>query len=101
MTSSQENAVQSAQDYLDVSGFSKKGLIGQLSSEVADGYSKADAVFAVNHVDVNWNAEAVQSAKEYLDVPAFSKDGLADQLASSAADQYTQAQAEYAVSRVY
>src|ERR687892_415865 len=54
MTSGQENALESAQTYVDMSGFSKKGLIQQLSSSAGEGFSKADATFAANHVDVNW-----------------------------------------------
>ena len=42
---------------------SRAGLIRQLSSKAADGYKRKDAVFAVNHIKVNWNKEAVQSAK--------------------------------------
>ena len=54
-TSGQQNAVEAAESYLDGQGFSRQGLIGQLSSDVADGFSKADATFAVKHVDVDWN----------------------------------------------
>jgi hypothetical protein len=38
------------------SGFSKAGLIQQLSSPAGEGYSKADAKAAANHVDADWNA---------------------------------------------
>jgi hypothetical protein len=101
MTSGQENALESAQDYLDMSGFSKQGIIQQLSSGAGEGFPKADAVFAANHVDVNWNDEAVESAQDYLDMSSFSKDGLIDQLSSSAGEGFTVAQAQYAVDMVY
>ena len=68
MTSGQENALESAQNYLDMSGFSKAGLIQQLSSSAGDGYSKADATFAANNVDADWNEEAVEAAQNYLDI---------------------------------
>ena len=100
MTASQENAVDAAEGYLDFAPFSKKGLIRQLSSDAGDGYPKADAVFAVNHIDVDWNAQAVKAAKNYLDMTSFSRDGLIQQLSSSAGDQYTHAQAVYAVNKV-
>ncbi|MGH8894422.1 MAG: Ltp family lipoprotein [Actinomycetes bacterium] len=100
MTASQENAVQAAENYLDFAPFSKKGLIQQLSSQAGDGYPKADAVFAVNHIDVNWNEQAVKAAKNYLDLTPFSRDGLVQQLSSSAGDDYTHAQAVYAVNKV-
>ena len=54
-TSSQEQAIGSASDYLDYGSFSKKGLADQLKFEE---FSKADAAFAVNHIDVDWNAAA-------------------------------------------
>jgi hypothetical protein len=100
MTTSQENAVQAAENYLDFAPFSKKGLIQQLSSPAGDDYPKADAVFAVNHIDVDWNEQAVKAAKNYLDLTPFSRDGLIQQLSSSAGDDYTKAQAVYAVNKV-
>jgi hypothetical protein len=101
MTSGQENALQSAQGYLDIGGFSKAGLIGQLSSSAGEGFSKADATFAANNVDVDWNEEAVESAQGYLDMGGFSEAGLIDQLSSAAGEEFTPAQARYAVSKVY
>ena len=101
MTASQENAVESAEGYLEYSGFSRKGLIQQLSSSAGEGFSRADARFAVNHVDVDWNAEAVESAKNYLEYSSFSRSGLIQQLTSDAGEGFTQAQAQYAVNKVY
>jgi hypothetical protein len=101
MTSGQENALESAQSYLDMGGFSKAGLIGQLSSSAGEGFSKADATFAANHADADWNKEAVESAQGYLDMGGFSKASLIEQLSSSAGEKFTPAQARYAVSKVY
>jgi len=101
MTSGQENALNAGQNYLDMMPFSKAGLIRQLSSSAGDGYSKADATFAANHVDADWNKEAVEAAKNYLDTMPMSKDALIQQLSSSAGDKYTRAQARYAASKVY
>jgi colicin import membrane protein len=95
MTSSQENAIESAQSYVDMSGFSKEGLIEQLQFEK---FSKADAQFAVDHIDVNWNAEAVESAEGYLDMSGFSKPELIDQLEF---EGFTPAQAAHGVSQAY
>jgi hypothetical protein len=101
MTTSQENAVESAKSYLAMSAFSKQGLIDQLSSAAGDGFPRADAVFAVNHIDVDWNEQAVKSAEEYLKMTSFSKSGLIEQLSSPAGDGYTLAQAQYAADKVY
>jgi Host cell surface-exposed lipoprotein len=101
MTASQERAVQSAEDYLDYQAFSKKGLIQQLSSDAGEGFPRADAVFAVNHVDVDWREQAVKAARSYLDMQSFSRSGLIEQLSSSAGEGFTRAQAQYAVNKVY
>jgi Host cell surface-exposed lipoprotein len=66
----------------DFSAFSRKGLIEQLSSEYGEGFSKADAIYAVNHLDVDWNDQAAKSAKNYLDQSASSRQGLIGQLSS-------------------
>ena len=95
ISSAQENAVGAAQDYLDYSGFSRQGLIEQLTFE---DYSQADATYAVDHVDVDWNAEAVESAKSYLDYSSFSAQGLTEQLTF---EGFTPEQAQYAVDQTY
>ncbi len=100
LTESQQNAVQAAQSYLQLSGFSKQGLIDQLSSSAGDGYSLHDATVAVDTLSVNWNAQAVRSAKDYLKLSSFSCEGLTQQLDSSAGDQYTPAQTQYAATQV-
>ena len=50
-----------------MTGFSKQGLIDQLSSSAGDGYSVSDAAVAVDSLSVDWNrfdrnAEAGSSA---------------------------------------
>ena len=99
-TVSQQQAVEAAQSYLDMGGFSKAGLIEQLSSEYGDGFSKSDAEYAANHVNVNWNEQAVQAAEGYMEMGGFSRASLLDQLTSEYGDQFTQTQAEYAVNQV-
>lgn len=77
MTVSQESAVSSAESYLRLGGFSRSGLIEQLQYEE---YSKADAEFAVDHIDVDWREQAAESAASYMDISSFSRGGLIDQL---------------------
>lgn len=100
MTPSQENALKSAQNYIDIMPFSKEGLIQQLSSSAGDGYSKADATFAANKVDADWNAEALEAAEGYQELMPMSRDGLIQQLTSSAGDKFTREQAVYAVDKL-
>jgi hypothetical protein len=107
MTVSQQQAVDSAKSYIQTEpGFSYQGLIDQLDSSSGEGFSVADATFAVNYVapasdTAFWNAQAVDSAKSYMQTePGFSCSSLMDQLDSSAGEQFTQAQAAYAVQQV-
>jgi len=100
LTASQRNAVRSAESYLSFTGFSRQGLIDQLSSEFGDQYPVQDATIAVDSLDVDWNAEAVESAEAYLSFSGFSCQGLIDQLSSDFGDQYTLDQATYAATQV-
>jgi hypothetical protein len=95
LTGPQKNAVRSAKQYLSIMGFSRDGLIHQLSSDAGDGYSVADATVAVDSLSIDWNEQAVRSAKKYLSIMGFSCKGLIEQLSSSAGDRYTVSQATY------
>ena len=99
-TVSQKNARESAESYLDYQAFSRQGLIRQLSSSAGEGFSRADAIYAVNHIDVDWNEQAAKAAKQYLETQSFSRAGLIRQLESSAGEGFTHAQAVYAVNQV-
>jgi len=102
-TVSQQNAYGSAKSYLSFKGFSRAGLIEQLSSEYGEGFPAADAEFAVARLEaeggVDWNAEAAESAKSYLEFKSFSRQGLLEQLSSPYGEQFTPEQAEYGVSQ--
>lgn len=100
LSKARQNAVRAAESYLEFQGFSRKGLIQQLSSKHADAFSKADATYAADHAHADWNAEAVESAKQYLEFQGFSRTGLIKQLSSRYGDQYTRAQAEHAADKV-
>jgi hypothetical protein len=95
-TPGQENAHESALSYLDSGSFSRSGLIDQLDYE---GYSLADATYAVNAVAYHglWNEQAAKSAQWYLDSSSFSRSGLIDQLEY---EGFTYAQAIYGVNSV-
>lgn len=88
---SQANAVGLAQEYIEVSAFSRQGLIEQLEYSQ---FSTEDATYAVDSLNVDWNEQAAKKAKEYLDVSSFSRGGLIDQLEYGG---FTPQQAEYGV----
>jgi hypothetical protein len=101
MTVAQQQAVESATRYLGMgNGFSRAGLIKQLSSKYGEGFPEAVAIFAVDHLKVNWNQQAAESAKSYMQMGGFSRAGLIQQLSSSAGEGFTQAQAVYAANTV-
>jgi hypothetical protein len=100
VTLAMDNALGSANDYLSFSAFSRQGLIDQLSSSYADGYSVEDATWAVSQLDVDWREQAVLSAKDYLSFSSFSRQGLIDQLSSRYGSQFTVEEAVYAVNKI-
>mgnify|MGYP003588009605 CR=1 len=95
LTPPQKNATRSAKQYLSIQGFSRDGLIEQLSSDAGDGYKLSDATLAVDSLNVDWNRQAAKSAKQYLSMMGFSCKGLIEQLSSSSGDKYTNSQANY------
>ena len=90
-----QNAVRSANQYLNYTSFSRQGLIDQLLFE---NYSHEAAQFAVDTVDADWNEQAAKKAQEYLDFSSFSQQGLVDQLIF---EGFTPEQAEFGVGQVY
>ena len=77
LTPNQQAAFAKAEQYLQLKGFSKAGLVDQL---VFEGFAAEDAQPAVDILDVDWNAEAAKSAASYVSLTDFSYQGLVDQL---------------------
>lgn len=90
----QEQAIESAESYIDSGDFSRKGLIEQLKFE---GFTTKEATYAVDHITVNWTAEADDSAASYLESGSFSRKSLMDQLLY---EGFTKAQAAHGVKSV-
>jgi hypothetical protein len=95
LTTSQQQAARSAQSYISFQGFSRQGLIDQLSSEFGEKFSVADATAAVDSLSVNWNQQAVRSAESFLSLKPFSCQGLIDQLSSNYGEKFTGEQATF------
>lgn len=76
-TTAQEQALRSAESYLNFTAFSKLGLKDQLLYEE---HSEADAKWAVNAIDADWMEQAEKSAISYLEYAAFSEQELVGQL---------------------
>lgn len=90
-----QNALKSANEYLNYTAFSKEGLYNQLKHEK---YSDDAARYAVDHVNADWKECAVKAAESYLAYSSFSKEELYDQLIY---EKYTEEEARYAVDKVY
>ena len=96
-----EQALKSAQNYVDALHFSRQGLKQQLTSEYGSGFSEEAAEYALDHVDVDYKEEAVEAAQSYLDAMSFSREGLKQQLTSEYGSGFTEEEAEYALDQVY
>ena len=94
-TITQQNAVRQAKSYLEMQGFSRQGLIDQLSSEYGERFRVQDATVAVDSLNVDWNKQAARSAKSYLEMQGFSCQGLIDQLSSEYGERFRVEQATY------
>jgi uncharacterized protein YecT (DUF1311 family) len=95
LSAQQINAVRAAQSYLNISAFSRNGLIEQLSSPAGSGFNRNDATLAVDSMNIDWNREALKSAKQYLQLMGFSCKGLIQQLSSQAGGKFTEQQATF------
>ena len=76
-TRGEQNALETAHDYLNAMAFSASGLKHQLEFE---GYTSDEADYAVENCGANWDEQARLMAREYLNSQAFSRKGLIEQL---------------------
>jgi hypothetical protein len=96
-----QQAVEAAQGYLRLgSGFSEQGLLKQLTSSAGNGFTEAQAEYAISNLHHDWDAQAVDAAKGYMQIGGFSRASLIQQLTSSYGSEFTEAQAEYAAGQV-
>lgn len=78
VSAGESNALKSAKSYLDMGGFSKESLKGQLEYE---GYDANQIQYALDNCGADWKKQALMSAKSYLGSNiGFSKLGLTEQL---------------------
>jgi Host cell surface-exposed lipoprotein len=100
-TPEQQQAIDAAEQYLQMgSGFSRLGLIQQLDSPDGNGFTRAAARFAVNHINVNWDQQAAEAAKGYMQQGGFSFSSMVQQLESPDGNDFTYSQAVYGAKAV-
>lgn len=90
----QAQATLKAKSYLRMGGFSRKGLIHQLTFE---GFSDTEASATVDRIAPDWNEQAAQKAKSYLKMGGFSRKSLIHQLVF---EGFTSDQAEFGAQSV-
>lgn len=92
-----KSALNKAKSYSDTMHMSKKGIYDQLTSEYGEQFSEEAAQYAMDHVDIDWNANALATAENYSNTMHMSKEGIYDQLISEYGEQFTEEEAKYAV----
>ena len=92
-----KNALRSAQLYADTMYMSKAAIYDQLTSEYGEQFPAEAAQYAIDNLDVDWNANALKTAKNYQETMSMSKAAIYDQLISEYGEKFTAEQAQYAV----
>lgn len=91
----EKNALKKAELYSKTMHMSKQGIYNQLTSSV-EGFTKEAAQYAINNIDVDWNANALAKAKSYQQTMSMSKQGVYN-LLTSTVEGFTKEQAQYAI----
>ncbi len=79
---------------------SKAGIYDQLTSEYGEKFSPEAAQYAVDTVQVDWNANALAKAKDYQSSMSMSPDAIRDQLTSEFGEKFLPAEADYAMAHL-
>nr|WP_288825552.1 Ltp family lipoprotein [uncultured Clostridium sp.] len=95
-----KSALNKAKTYGDVMHMSKAGIYNQLTSEYGEKFTPEAAQYAIDNVEVDWNANALIKAKTYSDTMYMSKAGIYDQLISENGEIFTPEEAQYAIDHV-
>lgn len=91
------NALKKAKQYSDMMHMSKQGLYDQLTSEYGEKFSANAAQYAIDNLEVDYNANALAKAKEYEEQMSMSPNAIYDQLTSDYGEKFTADEAQYAV----
>ena len=92
-----KSALNKAYNYAEVMHMSKKGIYDQLTSEYGEKFTEEAAQYAMDNIDVDWNANALAKAKDYSDTMHLSKKGIYNQLIAEYGEQFTEDEAQYAI----
>lgn len=92
-----KSALNKAKDYASEQYMSQQGIYRQLTSEYGEKFSADAAQYAIDNLQVDYNANALKKAKEYQSEQDMSPEAIRDQLTSEYGEQFTPEQADYAI----
>ena len=95
-----KSALNKAKTYGNLMHMSKAGIYNQLTSEYGEKFSPEAAQYAIDNVEMDWNANALNKAKTYSDTMYMSKAGIYDQLISENGEIFTPEEAQFAIDHV-
>lgn len=92
-----KSALNKAFSYANTMHMSKRGVYDQLVSEYGEKFSVEAAQYAIDNVEVDWNANALVKANNYQATMDMSPSAIYDQLISEYGEKFTKEEAEYAL----
>lgn len=96
-TTEQKNALKKAELYAKTMYMSKQGVYDQLTSEYGERFPADAAQYAIDNIEIDWNANALAKAKTYQSTMSMSKNAVYDQLVSAYGEKFTAEEAQYAI----
>lgn len=90
-----EAALKAAQNLSKVMRLSKKGLQTLLMSADGGKHSEAAAIYAVDHIEIDWKQNALDTANFFRGTVGYAEEQVKNHLLN--VEQYTEEEAEYAV----
>ena len=76
---------------------SQAAIYNQLISDSGEKFTEAQAQYAMEHLEADWNANALHKAKEYRESTNMTKSAIYDQLISEHGDKFEPEEASYAI----
>lgn len=95
-----KNALRKAKQYSEMMHMSKQGIYDQLTSEYGEQFPAEATQYAIDNLNVDYNANALEKAKQYRDTMAMSTEAIREQLTSEYGERFTQEEADYAIANL-
>lgn len=95
-----KNALRKAKQYSEMMHMSKQGIYDQLTSEYGEQFPAEATQYAIDNLNVDYNANALEKAKQYRDTMAMSTEAIREQLTSEYGEKFTQEEADYAIANL-